>query len=182
MSTQQPVVAVFGASAASPGDSDYEAGFRCGRLLAEAGFRVATGGYGGLMEAVSHGAAAAGGHVIGVTAPGVFPSRPAANAYVLEERIAPSLTERIHDLVDTSAAVIALPGSLGTATELMVAWNLAFVAQFSGATAVPVVTVGPRWRRVVGILANELDTDGSLVTCVDSVEEAAATVIQRLRP
>jgi hypothetical protein len=179
MSWQRPtVVAVFGASAAAPGDGRYEAGVQCGRLLAEAGLSVATGGYGGLMEAVSQGAAAAGGHVVGVTAPGVFPSRSGANPFVAEERAADSLTERIHELTSIAAAVIVLPGSLGTAAELMVAWNLAFVAPFSGAAPFPVVTVGSRWRRIVGTLASELDADDSLVQCVDSVDEAAAAVIR----
>ena len=50
------VVAVFGASVSLPGDQLYEQGVRCGRLLAEAGFGVATGGYAGVMEAVSLGA------------------------------------------------------------------------------------------------------------------------------
>ena len=49
----QPVIAVFGASRAALGDGVYEQGVECGRLLAEAGYSVATGGYGGLMEAVS---------------------------------------------------------------------------------------------------------------------------------
>lgn len=148
----------------------------CGRLLAEAGFQVATGGYAGLMEAVSAGAHHAGGHVIGVTAPEVFPGRSGANRHVAEERMALSLTERIHAITAMAAATIALHGSLGTATELLVAWNLAFVARFSHGSAAPVVAVGPRWRRIVTDLAEVLETDGSLVTCVPTVEDAVAEV------
>ncbi|MGH9167487.1 MAG: LOG family protein, partial [Acidimicrobiia bacterium] len=104
-----PVVAVFGSSSAEPGAPDYEDARRLGRLLAEAGVAVATGGYGGLMEAVSSGAHQAGGRVIGVTVPTVFPDRPAANPFVGEERRAESLTERIHQLTDLAEAAIALP-------------------------------------------------------------------------
>ena len=125
----RPVITVFGASRSRPGDGHYEAGERCGRLLAEAGFSVATGGYGGLMEAVSRGAQAAGGAAVGVTAPSVFPDRPGANAFVTEELRAASLVERIHQLTELSVASIALHGSLGTLTELVVAWNVAFVAR-----------------------------------------------------
>ncbi|MBS1195807.1 MAG: family Rossman fold protein, partial [Actinobacteria bacterium] len=53
-----PVIAVFGSSAGRPGDPGYEAARTCGRLLAEAGYAVATGGYAGTMEACSRGAAA----------------------------------------------------------------------------------------------------------------------------
>lgn len=180
MQRTNPIVAVFGASHAAPGDGHYDQGVDCGRLLVEAGFDVATGGYGGLMEAVSEGARHAGGHVIGVTAPAVFPAREGANRHVVEEKRAPSLTERIHDITTMASATITLHGSLGTATELLVAWNLAFVARFSGATPAPVVTVGASWHRIVADLAAVLDTDGSLVTCVDDVAAAVNEVRRRV--
>lgn len=169
-------VAVFGASSPVAGDPIYEDGVRCGRLLAEAGFAVATGGYGGLMEAVSLGAAGAGGHVIGVTVPDVFPGRSGGNVHLTEETRAASLLERIHEMVDLSVASIALPGSLGTATELLVAWNLAYVARFVAMDPKPVVAVGHQWRRLVPFLAEELGTDGTLVTVADTVEEAVQVV------
>ena len=139
------VIAVFGSSAGEPGEVDFEEGRKLGALLAGAGLAVATGGYGGLMEAVSAGAHAAGGRVIGVTAPAVFSSRSGANRYVGEELRASSLTERIHQILHAADACIALDGSIGTFTELMVAWNLAFVARFSGTDPKPVVAVGARW-------------------------------------
>lgn len=176
------IVAVIGGSQAQPGEPDYQDGVRLGRLLAGEGVTVATGGYGGLMEAVSAGAAEAGGKVIGVTAPGVFPSRLGANRHVTEERAAATLTERIHHLLALADAVIALPGSLGTFTELVVAWNAAFVAPFSGGRPKPVVTVGPMWAELVPVLARQLETNGDLVLCVDTVEEAAGVVIGSLGP
>ncbi len=170
------VVAVFGASSPVSGDPVYDDGVRCGRLLAEAGFAVATGGYAGLMEAVSLGAAEAGGRVIGVTVPGVFPGRSGGNVHLTEETRAASLLERIHEMVDLSIASIALPGSLGTATELLVAWNLAFVSRFAKAAPKPVVAVGHQWQRLVPLLTKELGTDGTLVTVVDTVDEAVQVV------
>jgi uncharacterized protein (TIGR00725 family) len=177
MSPVQPIVAVFGSSASTPQSAEYADGVSCGTLLAEAGFAVATGGYGGLMEAVSEGASRAGGRVIGVTAPTVFPGRSGVNRYVDEEWPAPSLTKRIHSLLGDAAAVIALPGSLGTATELLTAWNVAFVAPLSGAPRIPVVAVGRRWAGILDRLAVDLDADRSPVTTVDSVPEAVAVVV-----
>ncbi len=170
---------MFGASHTDPSGVDYREGLLCGRLLAEAGYEVATGGYGGLMEAVSKGASEAGGHVIGVTAPAAFPGRSSANAYVADEQPASSLTERIRRMSDIGAGFITLPGSIGTLTELMVAWNVAFVQARSG-PARPVVTVGPMWRRLVELLTDELATDGSLVTCVDDVTEAVEEIRRRV--
>ena len=174
------VIAVFGSSATTPGDPEYSIGERCGRLLAEAGMAVATGGYGGLMEAVSAGAASMSGHVIGVTAPSVFPGRASGNEHLTVETRAASLLERIQELGEGSDASIALPGSLGTATELMVAWNLAYVARFADRKAKPVVAVGAAWGKLVPLLATELATDGSLVTCVDDIDSAVAAIRSRL--
>ncbi|VAW06182.1 hypothetical protein MNBD_ACTINO02-810 [hydrothermal vent metagenome] len=174
------VVAVFGASAALPGEADYQTGESCGAALARAGAAVVTGGYAGLMEAVSKGAAQAGGHVIGVTVPGTFVSRPGANPFVKQEVMAPSLTERIHTLIEMSDASIALNGSLGTLTELIVAWNVAYVERFSENEPKPVFAVGQRWDTIVTSLANDLQTDRGLVTNVPDVAAAVAGLIDAL--
>ncbi len=174
-------IAVFGASRTPPDHPDYSAAFRCGSLLAAAGFAVATGGYGGLMEAVSRGASESGGPVVGVTAPRLFPNRPGANPYVAEERPAESLPERIHDMLATSDGAIALQGSIGTLTELMVAWNNAFVAALDGGVTRPVVAVGPVWAEFVAEIGTRLETNAALVTCVADVEAAVAEIVRRIR-
>ncbi len=178
----QPIIAVIGASKTQPGEADYRDGVRLGRLLVEAGYAVASGGYGGLMEAVSRGAAEVGGRVIGVTAPEVFPGRAGSNSHVTEERPAATITERIHDLLSLSDAVIALPGSLGTLAELIVAWNMALVAPYSDRRPVPIMAVGDTWAELVDVLTERLATDGDLVQCVATVEEAVAAVQTRVPP
>jgi hypothetical protein len=179
--SSERIVAVFGASASRPGDGHYEDGERCGRLLTEAGFGVVTGGYGGLMEAVSKGASAAGGHVLGVTVPSLFPERATGNEFLTEEWRAAHLMERIHELTEVSVASITLHGSIGTLVELAVAWNLAFVGKRAGQDPKPIITVGERWASLVPALAEALETDESLVTVVDTVEEAVGVVEQRCR-
>jgi uncharacterized protein (TIGR00725 family) len=165
-------IAVFGASRSLEGDPHFEEAVLCGQLLARAGFTVATGGYAGTMEAVSQGARLAGGHVIGVTAPGVFPGRIGANEHIAEERKAGSIVERLGLLIENADGAIALWGSLGTATELLVAWNIAFVAPFSGGTRMPIVAVGEPWISIVTSLEESLGTDTGIVTVTDSVPEA----------
>lgn len=178
--SDRPIVAVFGASGSSPGDGHYEEGVRCGALLAGAGYGVVTGGYGGLMEAVSRGAASEGGHVLGVTAPAAFPGRHSANRFLTEEWRAAHLMERIHELTNVSSAAITMHGSIGTLTELAAAWNLAFVANRAAQTPKPVIAVGGRWSRLVPVLAEQLETDGSLVTVVGTVDEAVEVVRSRV--
>lgn len=178
----EPVVVVFGSSRALPSEPEWDQAVELGRLLAQAGATVATGGYAGTMEAVSHGAAEAGGRVIGVTAPRVFPHRSGANRHVDEEHTADSISERIHRLVQMADASIALPGSIGTVAEFLVAWNDAFVRPMSGHAPRPLVTVGPAWHRLVDLLVEDFDTDPGFVTCVDTAAEAVRVVAASLDP
>ncbi|MBW3666080.1 MAG: LOG family protein [Actinobacteria bacterium] len=140
------MVAVFGSSATEPGSNAWEEAETVGRLLAEAGFGVVTGGYGGSMEAVSKGVAERNGQVVGITAPALFPERTAANPHVGLLIEAESLLERIGAMFDRACGVIALPGSIGTATELAIAWNLNHIARHNDAGRLPTAAVGQGWR------------------------------------
>jgi uncharacterized protein (TIGR00725 family) len=168
----EQVIAVFGSSQTTPGQAEYEDGLWLGRRLAELGFAVATGGYSGTMEAVSSGAASVGGRVIGVTAPPLFPHRPGANHFVNEEIATSTLGERIQQLVGISAGTIALPGSIGTATELLLAWNDNFLATMSNRPHRPQVVVGETWRRLVSFLGDHGGAETGLVITAEDVAEA----------
>lgn len=172
-----PTIAIFGSSRATSDQPLYRDAYKLGRTLAEAGFVIANGGYGGLMEATGLGAAEVDGTVIGVTAPSVFPNRTGANSAVSQEIVAETVGLRIAHLVDGSDATIALPGSLGTTAEFIVAWNSCFVAPLSGRRPKLNIAVGPRLRRLTEHLSEELGADASLITCVDSMSEAAEIAI-----
>ncbi len=174
------MIAVFGGSLAAPGEAAYDEAVRAGALLAAAGFAVATGGYGGVMEAAARGAVDRGGEAIGYTAPAVFPNRAGPNSHITAEVATETISGRINRLVEGASGFLVLPGSIGTLTELMVAWNTAFVARFSGKEAKPVATVGEPWRSLIPHLTDVLDTDGSLVTSHADVEAAVAYLTSRL--
>ena len=106
----------------------------------------------------------------------MFRGRHGANRHITTEIQADTITQRIHELIDRTHAAIALPGSLGTVTELLVAWNVAFVAQFGDTKPYPVVAVGDAWRTVVDNLSTVLDADASYVTCVDDIPTAVDAV------
>lgn len=177
--TTSPLVAVFGSSQAEADSPEYLQAMRCGSLLAAAGFRVATGGYGGTMEAVSRGAAEAGGYVLAVTAPQLFPNRAGANAWASSETPRATLALRIAELLDGSVAAIALPGSIGTFTELMVAWNASFIDHIGDRQTAPVVAVGDRWAHLIDAVAGVVGS-AELVTTVGTVDEAVAAVVTAL--
>ena len=142
-----PVIAVFGSSAPQPGSPAYEEARQVGRLLAEAGFAVSTGGYSGTMSAVSQGAAEAGGHVIGVTSDQIEQFRPLGpNEWVLEEIRYPTLQERLLYLVENNEGMIVLPGGIGTLSEMALAWSLMQVGEIGER---PMSLLGPNWRETI---------------------------------
>jgi uncharacterized protein (TIGR00725 family) len=92
--------------------------FEVGRLLAQAGAVVVTGGLGGVMAAASRGAFEHGGTTVGLL-PGS--DREAANPY-LTVSIPTGLGEmRNALLVRTCDGIIAVGGSWGTASEIALA-------------------------------------------------------------
>src|SRR5512136_1455593 len=140
-------VSVFGGSQPKEGDASYTEARQLGRLLALAGHTVLTGGYIGTMEAVSRGAAEAGGHVIGVTCEEIEKWRPVkANGWVKEEWRRETLLERLQALVEGCQAAIALPGGPGTLTEIALTWNLMIV---NSIPVKPLILVGEGWKTVM---------------------------------
>ncbi len=150
-------VAVFGSSQTEPDSPEWIEAEMVGRRLAHSSFAVITGGYGGTMEAASKGASHAGGHVIGITAPPLFPGRHGSNPFVEELIEADSLTDRIGRMMERAAGTLALPGSIGTATELLIAWNINHIARRNSGSAIPTAAIGPRWTTLAATLVEEID-------------------------
>ena len=141
MSAERPLIAVFGSSTVKESDRAYRLALDLGRELAEAGADVMTGGYSGTMEACSRGARDAGGHVVGVTVD-LFESRSPMNRWVAQRVHTPNLYERLKYLVEHAAGFIALPGSIGTLTEVFLTWTLLSV---DGRARAPLVLLGDHW-------------------------------------
>jgi hypothetical protein len=140
-------VAVFGGAAPVPGDPSYEEAYQLGKALAVAGHCVVNGGYIGTMEAVSRGAAEAGGIVIGVTCDEIEQYRPAGpNPWVHHEIRTQLLRQRILTMIELSEAAIALPGGVGTFTEILTMWNHLLIGAISPR---PLIVVGTAWRETI---------------------------------
>ncbi len=137
-------ISVFGGSKTPPASADYRAALELGRGLAQAGHTVLTGGYGGTMEAVSRGAAEAGGEVVGVTCREIENWRPVRpNRWVTREIKHATLNERLLYLVTNCDLAIAMPGGVGTLTEVAMAWNLIAIAVNPPR---PILLVGAGWQ------------------------------------
>jgi uncharacterized protein (TIGR00730 family) len=181
MSSETKIISIFGSSAPKPGSADYEAARTVGRLLAEAGLVVQTGGYSGIMAAASQGANEAGGHVIGVTSLQIERFRPMpANRWVLEEVKCQTLRERLMYLADHSHGFIVMPGGIGTLSEMALVWSFLQVGELSPR---PIVLVGGLWQRT---LAAFIDKDyirpdhQALLSTAPTATEAAKKVVDYL--
>jgi len=140
-------ITVFGGSQPREGHTTYTEALTLGKILAEAGHAVLTGGYMGTMEAVSRGANEAGGHVIGVTCEEIETWRPThANQWVKEERKKSTLMSRLEALITGCDAAIALPGGPGTLAEIALMWNLMIIGALPRR---PLILVGSGWQSVL---------------------------------
>jgi hypothetical protein len=136
------IVSVFGGSSPAPGSPAYQEAYTLGRLLAEAGFAVMTGGYAGTMEATSRGAKEAGGHVIGVTVTDFEENGHRPNSYLTETVTYTRLSDRLVHLVTRCDAAVALRGGIGTLSEVALTWSLLQVGEIGPK---PFVLLGEEW-------------------------------------
>ena len=145
-------IAVLGSARIAAGDPRHDDARRLGRLLAEQGWTVVTGGYGGLMAATASGAAEAGGKTVGL------PMTPwehlTPHASHRELRWSDDYAQRMAFLLATRVA-IALPGGIGTLAEAAGVWA---AAQTEPDTP-RLVLVGPGWQRLLESVRSELVVD-----------------------
>jgi uncharacterized protein (TIGR00730 family) len=183
-------VTIFGSSLPGAGSAAYEDARRLGRLLAEGGFAVCNGGYGGLMEASARGAREAGGHTVGVTC-AVW--QATANRYIVEEVRTNSFLERLTTLIERGDAYVVLPGGTGTLAELALVWemmNKSSLARTVGGRK-PLLVMSPYWKPVIDCLKQEGDLNSkadwrapamAIVNMVSGPDEAVSLLKAKLKP
>jgi hypothetical protein len=143
----QPVLTIFGGSKPAAGEPAYEQAEALGRLAAQSGWVIATGGYSGTMEAASKGAVEAGGEAIGVTCQQIEEWRPLGpNPWLTREIRCQGLRDRLERLVDIGQAAIALPGGVGTLAEISLTWSW---LQTGVIAPKPLVLVGEGWKSML---------------------------------
>jgi hypothetical protein len=145
---------------------------RLGAALADAGWTVVTGGYGGLMGATAAGAAARGGHTVGLPMRAWGHLTPDASH--AELRWSHDYAERMAHLL-RATVVVALPGGVGTLAEASGVW--AAVQTEPGSAGL--VLVGERWQRLVEAFGRELvidPADLALAHRVATVDDVVAII------
>lgn len=175
--TRSNRITVFGGSRCGPDSDEYQEARKLGRLLVDAGFEVCSGGYAGVMEAISRGAHEAGGHVIGVTME-QFKSAP--NQYLKKIEPTADFYSRLQLLIRQSAGYIALRGGMGTITEISLVWNKLVMNVIPKR---PLVLVGDCWPGVIECLRRHLvisDSDMAHLSFASTAEEAVSVVKKRV--
>ena len=180
--TQETIITIFGSSRPQEGDVDYEDARALGRVLAANGFAVCSGGYGGVMAAVSRGAKESGGKTYGVTAE-FFAAK--ANPWIdVEVRLA-TWQERLFELIRLAHGFVACKGGTGTLVELAVVWEM---LNKSVIEPKPFATLGDFWQPVLervrevelGHQAPWGEANGRLVHVATTPQEVADHLREKL--
>ncbi|MBN1816250.1 MAG: LOG family protein [Sedimentisphaerales bacterium] len=167
------IVTIFGTSKGRSGGPLYELTYHLGLLLAEAGYTIVNGGYGGTMEAAARGAAQAGGQVIGVTCSAFGRSGP--NGFITKEILTDSLQQRLDTLIELGQAYLILPGGTGTLLELAQVWEMKN-KKLAGQDK-PILLLGPFWVPLVGRIGKMDANSRSHIEPLDTPEQ----IIVRLK-
>lgn len=145
------IVTIFGAGNAQCGDETFKLAAETATVLAENGFTIANGGYGGTMLAAAKAAAEAGGEVIGVTCSAFKTGK--ANEYISREIVTNSLDERLDTLIKLGQAYVVLPGGTGTLLELAKVWELKNKGFIKPEKLI--ILVGQFWRPLYDLIKSQ---------------------------
>lgn len=120
----RPLIAIIGSASAQEKSPEYELARELGQKLVDFGYRICTGGLGGVMEAASRGAYESKNHDDGSII-GFLPSfeTTKGNPYI-DIPVATGLDIGRNCIIANSDAIVAIGGGAGTLSEMANAWAL----------------------------------------------------------
>jgi uncharacterized protein (TIGR00730 family) len=177
-------VNIFGSARLPPESPYYREAEKLGRLLAQAGLPVISGGGPGVMEAANKGAKGQGALSIGLNI--TLPHEQHANPYQDISLSFRYFFVRKFMFMKHAAAFAIFPGGFGTLDELFEALTL---IQTEKSEPFPVVMIGTSyWAGLLDWVRKTMLTEGciseadlDLISVVDTAEEAAAIIIHHYR-
>src|SRR5579862_5164222 len=180
----RPAVSCFGSARVQEGTRPYELGREVGKLFAEAGWAVVTGGGPGVMEAANRGCQEAGGLSVGF---GIeLPHEQSMNAYIDLGLVFDHFYARKTMFVKAAEGFCVFPGGFGTADELFESLTL---IQTGKVLHFPVVLLGEAyWTPLLEWVRRSALADGmvsaedlALLTLTDDPQVALETVLDAYR-
>ncbi|HEU5477647.1 MAG TPA: TIGR00730 family Rossman fold protein [Gaiellaceae bacterium] len=180
----RPAVSCFGSARAPEGSRPYELARETGRLFAEAGWAVVTGGGPGVMEAANRGCREGGGLSVGFNIE--LPHEQGTNPYVDLAMSFDHFYARKTMFVKAAEGFCVFPGGFGTADELFESLTL---IQTGKVLHFPVVLVGEAyWTPLLEWVRRSALADGmvsaedlALLTLTDEPRLAVETVLDAYR-
>lgn len=180
----RPAVSCFGSARAAEGSRPYEVARATGRLFAEAGWAVVTGGGPGVMEAANRGCQEAGGLSVGFAIE--LPHEQTTNDYLDLALTFDHFYARKTMFVKAAEGFCVFPGGFGTADELFESLTL---IQTGKVLHFPVVLVGEEyWTPLLEWVRRSALADGmvsaddlALLTLTDEPHIALETVLDAYR-
>lgn len=178
LSTMRKEVSLFGSARLSPNSPWYTEAERLGKMLAQHGFTVVTGGGPGLMEAANKGAFEAGGVSVGLNIQ--LPHEQRQNKYVTHGMSFHYFFSRKVMFAASAQAYVYFPGGFGTLDEF---FEILTLIQTKKTETIPIVLVGKDyWTPLVSFLEETVygrydavdRLDLRLFSLVDTAEEAFA--------
>ena len=177
----RPAVSLFGSARVAEGHPAYEEAREVGRLFAEAGFAVVTGGGPGVMEAANRGAKEGGGLSVGFNIQ--LPHEQHENPYLDIELTFNHFYARKTMFVKAAEGFVIFPGGFGTLDELFESLTL---IQTGKVLHFPVVLFEEAyWRPLLDWIRGRLLVDGmispedvDLVTVTDDPQQVVRTILE----
>ena len=152
----RPAVSIFGSARIAEGTPTYESARLTGRLFAEAGLAVVTGGGPGVMEAANRGAREGGGLSVGFNI--LLPHEQGLNPYCDIELTFKHFYARKTMFVKAAEGFVIFPGGFGTMDELFEALTLIQTGKIG---SFPVVLVdSDYWDEMLDWVRDEMLADG----------------------
>ncbi len=181
----RPAVTVFGSARIRENQPAYAQAREVGRLLAQAGFAVVTGGGPGVMEAANRGASEGGGLSVGFNIQ--LPHEQALNPYVDLGLTFKHFYVRKTMFVKAAEGFVIFPGGFGTLDELFESLTL---IQTGKVLHFPVILFDTAyWQPLLDWIRGRLLADGmisredlALLTVTDDPQEVVRMVLAVVSP
>ena len=179
----RPAVSIFGSARVAQGSATYEAARETGRLFAEAGLGVVTGGGPGVMEAANRGAKEGGGLSVGFNI--VLPHEQGLNPYCDISRTFKHFYVRKVMFVKAAEGFVIFPGGFGTMDELYEALTLIQTGKIG--TFPVVLFERDYWEEMLDWIRGEMLADGlvsaedlRLLYITDEPQEAVERILTKM--
>lgn len=177
-------VTIFGSARTNENHPHYKTAYKMGKLLAENGYGVITGGGGGVMEGGNRGAKEAGGDSVGLCIN--LPNEQKTNLYVTEEIRFRYFFARKVMFVKYSKAFIIFPGGFGTMDEM---FEVLTLMQTKIITPFPLIVMNKdfyngliQWMSENMIKENYIEKeDMKIINLAETPEEALEIIKERYK-